>query len=80
MNKLYPIVRAKRITTKFEPTIFLSRIDSDAKIVQIFLSKLYGDVVSVDDMEKINSKAVSLNLIYKGICETYKSYFLAIEP
>jgi len=79
MNKLYPIVRAKRINTKFGSTVLLSIRDSEPKIVQIFLPKRYSDVVSDDDMGKNNSKAVSLNLIYKGICDTSKSYLLAIE-
>ena len=30
-------------------------------------------------MDEINSKAVSLNLVYKDICESSKSYLLAIE-
>ena len=29
--------------------------------------------------KKINSKAVSLNLMYRGISDTSKSYLLAIE-
>jgi len=79
INKLYPIVRAKRITTKYGPTILLSIRDSEAKVVQIFLPKRFCAVISNEDMEKINSKAVSLNLVYRGICETSKSYLLAIE-
>jgi len=79
MNKLYPIVRAKRINTKFGTTVLLSIRDSDEKIVQIFLPKRYSYVVSDDDMEKINSEAVYLNLVYKGICDASKSYLLAID-
>ena len=69
INKLYPIVRAKRITTKYGPTLLLSLRDSEASMVQIVLPKRYCVVISDDDMDKINSKAVSLNLVYKGICE-----------
>jgi len=79
MNKLYPIVRAKRMNTKFGSTVLLSIRDSDENIVQIFLRKRYSDVVSDDDMENINSKAFYLNLVYKGICDTSKSNFLAID-
>jgi len=75
----YPIVRAKQINTKFISTILLSIRDSDVNIVQIFLPKLYSDVVSDYDMEKINSKAVYLNLVYKDNCDTSKMYFLAID-
>jgi len=79
VNMSYPIVRAKRINTKFVSTILLSIRDSDVNIVQIFLPKLYSDVVSDYDMEKINSKAVYLNLVYKDNCDTSKMYFLAID-
>jgi len=76
---MYPIVRVKRLNTKFGPTILLSTRDSDENIIHLFLAKRYIDVVPEDDMDKINSKAVSLNLVYKGICDTSKSYLLAIE-
>jgi len=36
-NKLYPIVRARRIASKYGPKILLSIRDSEAKVVQIFL-------------------------------------------
>ena len=78
MNRLYPIVCAKRINTKFGSTVLLSIRDSNEN-VQIFLPKRYSDIVSDNDMEKINSKAVYLNLVYKGICDTSKSYLLAID-
>ena len=79
INKLYPIVRAKKITIKYGPTVLLSIRDSEASMVQIFLPKRYCAVISGDGMYKIYSNAVSLNLVYKGICETSKSYLLAIE-
>jgi len=69
-NKLYPIGHAKRITTKYGPTILLLLQVSETNIVLVFLPKRYSDVVSDDDMENINSKAVSLLLVYKGVCET----------
>jgi len=39
MNKLYRIVRAKRINTKFGSTVFLSIRDSEENIVQLLLPK-----------------------------------------
>ena len=57
----------------------LSIRDSDEKLVQIFLLKRYANVMSNEDMEKINSRSVYLNLVYKGICETARSYLLAID-
>jgi len=79
IKKLYPIVSAKRMTTKYRPIILLSIRESEAGIVQIFLPKRYCAVISDDDMDKINTKAVSLNLLFKGLCETFKSYLLGIE-
>ena len=79
VNRLYPIVRAKRITTKFGSTVLLSIRDSDEQLVQIFLPKRYANVVSDEDMAKINSRSIYLNLVYKGICEKTKSYLLTID-
>jgi len=79
INKLYPIVSGKSITTKYGPTVLPSIWESEESIVQIFLLKRYCAVISDVDMEKINSKTVSLNLVYNGICETSKSYLLVIE-
>ena len=66
INKLCVIVHAKRITTKFGSTVLLSIRDSEAKIVQIFLPKRYGDIVSDDDMDRIYSKSVSLILFLRA--------------
>jgi len=77
-HKLYPIVRVKRITTKYGPTVVLTLCIAENN-VQVFLSKRYSDVVSDADIDAINSKAVSLHLVYKGVCESSKLYLLAIE-
>jgi len=79
INKLYPIFHAKRSTTKYGPTVLLSIRGSETSKVQIFLPKRYSAVISDDDMDNINSKAVCLNLVCNGMCETSKSYLLAIE-
>jgi len=78
-HKLYPIIRAKRIPTKYGLSVVLTLRIAESKIVQVFLPKRYTDVVSDADIDAINSKAVSLHLVYKGVCESSKSYFLAIE-
>jgi len=79
INKLYPIFRAKRMSTKYGPTVLLSIRESEARIVQLFLPKIYYAVISDEDMDKINTKPVSLHLVCKGLCETSKSYLLGIE-
>jgi len=78
-HKLYPIIRAKRIPTKYGPSVVLTLRISETSIVQVFLPKRYNEVMSDTDINDINSKAFSLHLVYKGICESSKSYLLAIE-
>ena len=79
LNTPYPVVRAKRITTKFGSTVLLSIEDTDEQLVQIFLPKPYASVVSDEDIAKLNSRSIYLNLVYKGMCERTKSYLLAID-
>jgi len=67
LNRPYPIVRAKRINTKYGPTVLPSIRDVDEKLVDIFLPKRYANVVSDEDLEKINSRSVYLNLVHKGL-------------
>jgi len=78
-HKLYPIIRAKRIPTRYGHTVVLTLRIAETDFVQVFLPKRYSDVVSDEDIDVINSKAVSLHLVYKGVCESSKSYLLAIE-
>jgi len=79
LNRPYPIVHAKRINTKYGPTVLLSIRDVDDKIVDIFLPKRYANVVKDEDLENINSRSVYLNLVYKGLCESSRSFLLAID-
>jgi len=78
-HKLYPIIRAKRIPTKYGPTVVLTLRVSKTSIVQVFLPKRYSEVMSDTDIDSINSKAFLLHLVYKGVCESSKAYLLAIE-
>jgi len=55
-DKKYPIVRAKRITSKFGLTVLLTICDSESTTVQTFLSNRFGAVVSDNDTEEINNK------------------------
>ena len=45
-HKLYPIIRAKRILTKYGPSVVLTLRIAETYIVQVFLPKRYSDVVS----------------------------------
>jgi len=61
--KLYPIIRAKRIPTKYGLSVVLTLRIAENNIVQVFLPKRYSDVVSDSDIDAINSKSVSLHLV-----------------
>ena len=51
----------------------------DDGVVQVFLPQRYSDVITDTDLTNINSKTVALSLVYKGVCDSSKSYLLAIE-
>ena len=53
---------------------------SDTDVVQFFLPQRYSDVVTDTDIHSINSGAVDLNLVYKGVRESSGSNLLAVEP
>ena len=78
-HKLYPIIREKIKPTKYGLSVLLNLRIAETNIVQVFLPKRYGEVVSDADIDAINSKAVSLHLVYKELCESSKSYILVNE-
>ena len=67
LNRPYPTVHAKRINTKYGPTVPQSVRDVDEKVFDIFLPKRYANVVSDEDLENLNSRSVYLNLVHKGL-------------
>ena len=79
LNRLYPIVCAKRITTKIGSIVLLYIRDTDEQLVQIILPKRYASVVSDEVISNINSRSIYLNFVYKGMCEKSRSYLLAID-
>ena len=79
LNPKHRILRAKRLTTRFGPTVVLTIRGEGAAPAQIFLPRRYSDVITDTDIEQINSNAVFLHLVYKGVFSTTKAYLLAIE-
>jgi len=77
-NHKYRILLARRLTTRFGPTVILTVKYEDAAPVQVFLPRRYSDVFSDTDIEQINSNAVFLHLLFKGVCPTTKAYLLAL--
>ena len=69
----YPFVHAERINTRYVQRVLLAILDSRTTSVKVFLPRRYGDVVSDEDLEAINSKREPLYLIYKGTCRRSSS-------
>jgi formylmethanofuran dehydrogenase subunit D len=67
-NRKYRILRAKRLTTRFGPTVVLTIRDSMEAPAQVFMPRRYSDVVTDDNIEPINSNAVFLHFVYRGVC------------
>jgi len=54
-------------------------MDSPSSSVKVFLLRRYGDVVSDEDLEAINTQRVALLLMYKGTRSRYNSYILELK-
>jgi hypothetical protein len=67
-DRAYPIVRAECINTRYGHSVLVAIMDSPTSSVKIFLPRGYGDVVSEEYLEAINSQPVALLLIYKRTC------------
>ena len=78
VNRKYRILQARRLTTRFGPTVILTVKYEDAAPVQVFLPRRYSDVFTDTDIEQINSNDVFLHLLFKGVCPTTEAYLLAI--
>ena len=78
-NRPYPIVHAERITTRYGQSLSVAVMDSQSSSVKFFLRRRYGDVVSVEDLEAINSQRVALLLMYKGTCPRSNTYILELK-
>lgn len=76
-NRKYAILRAKSIITRIGPD-FVLRYSLEAP-AQVFLPKRYSAVMTDDVIQKINTNAVFLNLVYRGVCATNNAYLLALE-
>jgi len=67
INHKFRILKAKRLTTRFGPTMSVTVKDGGATPVQIFLRRRYSDLFTDTDIEQINSNAVFLHLIFKSL-------------
>ena len=65
-DRAYPIVLAERINTRYGQSVLVCIMDSPICSVKVFLPRRYGNVVSDEDLEAINTQRVALLLVYKG--------------
>ena len=79
VNRKCRFLRAKRLTTLFGTTGIPTIEDEGAAPAQIFLPRRYSDVFTDTDIEQINSVAVFVHLVFKGVCTTTKACLLAKE-
>ena len=68
VGRKYPISRAKRFPTKYGKSVLFSLLESDEKLVSVFLPKRYSLAFTDHCIKIINSKNMKLNLIYNGTC------------
>ena len=75
----YPLLHAGRINMRYGQSILFAIMYSPTSSVKGFLPRLYGDLVSEEDLEAINSQRVALLLVYKGTCPRSNSYILELR-
>jgi len=78
-DRTYPIVHAERINTCYGQSVLVAIMDSKSSSVKVFLPRRYGDLVSDEDLEAINTQRVALFLVYKGTCARSNSYILELK-
>jgi hypothetical protein len=74
----YNITHAQRVGTRFGPTILLSIRDSEFTLRKVFLPRRYSEVVSDEDIDRINSHKARLHLIYREVCAQTNGFLLSI--
>ena len=77
-DRAYPI-RAECINTRYGQSVLVGIMDSPTSSVEVFLTRRYGDVVSDEDLEAINTQRVALLLVYKETCARSNSHILELK-
>jgi len=77
INKPYQVLFARRLTTKYGPTVELT-LKTDGEInAKIFLPKRYAEIMNDDSIEDINNGKKMYNFLYRG--KAGFSYILNME-
>jgi hypothetical protein len=78
-DRAYPIFLAEGIHTRYGQSVLVGIMDSPSSSVKVFLLRRYGDVVSDEELEAINTQRVALLMVYKGTCARSNSYILELK-
>jgi hypothetical protein len=79
VDKVYPVLHAESVDTKYGLSILLNIRESDNHCVKVFLPRRYSLCFSEDDVSAVNECTVNYKLIYKGLSSTSRAYVLRIE-
>jgi hypothetical protein len=55
-DKLYPVLHAEHVETKFGPRVRVTLREEDGNIVKVFLPRCYGDTFEDADLFVINTQ------------------------
>jgi hypothetical protein len=78
VEKVYPVLRAVSVDTKYGLTILTIR-ERDDHCVKVFLPRRYSLCFSEEDVSAVNERTVNYRLKYKGLSSTSRAYILQIE-
>jgi hypothetical protein len=79
VDKVYPVLHAESVDTKYGLSILLTIRESDGHCVKVFLPRRYSLCFSEGDVSAVNERTVNYKLIYKGLSSTCRVYVLQIE-
>jgi hypothetical protein len=79
VDKVYPVLRAETVDTKYGLSILLTIRESDDHCVEVFLPRRYSLWFSEEDVSVVNERTVNYRLIHKGLRSTSRACILKIE-
>jgi hypothetical protein len=79
VDKVYPVLRAEFVDTKYGLSILVTIRESDAHCVKVFLPRRYSLCFYEEDVSAVNERTVNYRLIYKGLGSTSRAYILQRE-
>jgi hypothetical protein len=78
IGRRYPICNARRVETRYGPSVLLTIDGFRERPVSLFLPKRYSAVFSDDDICRIHSKRSLFHIVYNGTDDQSKAYIMSI--